>query len=117
MCPSGRLIYRNKPPLAAKPKPKRTLVVWRWCHGGEWGGSRKGEQRVAVRGIEDRVDPVVRNLFGFGRKSPPEKFSGGGDGGRRMGRGVPIALLRNRVKTYPKIVGHRVQDMSNEYPG
>ncbi|GJX05586.1 hypothetical protein Tco_0191502, partial [Tanacetum coccineum] len=34
-------------------------------------------------GYGDRVDPMVGSLFGFGRKSPPENFSGGGSGGRR----------------------------------
>ncbi|GKF23142.1 hypothetical protein Tco_0075464, partial [Tanacetum coccineum] len=41
-------------------------------------------------GVVDRVDPLMRNLFGLRRKSPPKKFSGGGDvavaggsGGRR----------------------------------
>ncbi|GJR37401.1 hypothetical protein Tco_1213085 [Tanacetum coccineum] len=78
-------------------------VVWRWCHGGEWGGSRKGERRVAVRGIEDRVDPVVRNLFGFGQKSLPEKFSGGGGDGRRWlrvasgGKKKQVGLARQEL--------------------
>ncbi|GJZ26560.1 putative reverse transcriptase domain-containing protein [Tanacetum coccineum] len=40
---------------------------------------------VAARGGGDRVDRVKRNLFGFSRKSPPEKFSGGG--------GVVVALV------------------------
>ncbi|GJY00534.1 hypothetical protein Tco_0357552 [Tanacetum coccineum] len=33
---------------------------------------------VAARGGGDRVDRVKRNLFGFGQKSMPEKFSGCG---------------------------------------
>ncbi|GJZ61304.1 retrovirus-related pol polyprotein from transposon TNT 1-94 [Tanacetum coccineum] len=40
-------------------------VGWRW-----W--------RVAESEYGDRVDPVVRTTFGFDRKNPPEKFSGGG---------------------------------------
>ncbi|GKF61395.1 hypothetical protein Tco_0181449, partial [Tanacetum coccineum] len=44
-------------------------------------------RRVEESGCGDRIDPVMRSVFGVGRKSPPEKFSGGGwpergDGGR-----------------------------------
>ncbi|GKD57870.1 hypothetical protein Tco_1291257 [Tanacetum coccineum] len=47
--------------------------------GGGGCGSRRGEKRrVAASGGGDRVDSVVRIIFGFGQKSPPEKFSGGG---------------------------------------
>ncbi|GJX47298.1 hypothetical protein Tco_0272488, partial [Tanacetum coccineum] len=38
--------------------------------GGNW--------RVEESGCGDRIDPVVRSVFGVGRRSPPEKFSGGG---------------------------------------
>ncbi|GJW79649.1 hypothetical protein Tco_0143624 [Tanacetum coccineum] len=41
--------------------------------GGAW----------TARDMGDRVDPVVRITFGLGRKTPPEKFSGGDGGGRR----------------------------------
>ncbi|GKB08406.1 ribonuclease H-like domain-containing protein, partial [Tanacetum coccineum] len=46
-------------------------------------------RRVEESGCGDRIDPVRRSVFGVGRKSPPEKFSGGGwpergDGGRRI---------------------------------
>ncbi|GJY55574.1 reverse transcriptase domain-containing protein [Tanacetum coccineum] len=34
--------------------------------------------RVTASGLGDRIDRAKRNIFGFGRKSPPEKFSGGG---------------------------------------
>ncbi|GJS53079.1 hypothetical protein Tco_0626441 [Tanacetum coccineum] len=43
-------------------------VGWRW-----W--------RVAESEYGDRVDPVVRTTFGFDRKNPPEKFSGGAAAG------------------------------------
>ncbi|GKA61867.1 retrovirus-related pol polyprotein from transposon TNT 1-94 [Tanacetum coccineum] len=45
-------------------------VGWRW-----W--------RVAESEYEDRVDRLMRFIFGLGRKSPPEKFFGGGSGGRQ----------------------------------
>ncbi|GKE49587.1 hypothetical protein Tco_1480845, partial [Tanacetum coccineum] len=35
-------------------------------------------RRVVESGSGDRIDPVTRSLFGLRRKSPPEKFSGGG---------------------------------------
>ncbi|GKD72798.1 hypothetical protein Tco_1331080, partial [Tanacetum coccineum] len=37
------------------------------------------ERRVAESGCGDRIDPVMRSVFGVGRKSPLEKFSGGGE--------------------------------------
>nr|GEY30607.1 hypothetical protein [Tanacetum cinerariifolium] len=37
---------------------------------------------AAARGVVDRIDPVTGSLFGFARKSPPEKFSDGGGCGR-----------------------------------
>ncbi|GJV13496.1 hypothetical protein Tco_1355037 [Tanacetum coccineum] len=40
------------------------------------GGRRR---RVEARGRVDRIDPVMGINFGIGRKSPPEKFSGGGE--------------------------------------
>ncbi|GKF64381.1 hypothetical protein Tco_0187829, partial [Tanacetum coccineum] len=43
----------------------------------ETGGG--GERRVEESGCGDRIDPVMRSVFGVGRKSPPEKFSDGGD--------------------------------------
>ncbi|GJX72584.1 putative reverse transcriptase domain-containing protein, partial [Tanacetum coccineum] len=39
--------------------------------------------RVEESGVGDRVDRVSGSIFGVGRKTPPEKFSGGG-GGRRL---------------------------------
>ncbi|GJR13241.1 hypothetical protein Tco_0795893, partial [Tanacetum coccineum] len=47
---------------------------------GEGGGKR----RVVASEYEDRVDREMGIPFGLGRKSPPEKFSGGGSGGRRQ---------------------------------
>ncbi|GKD31001.1 hypothetical protein Tco_1241779, partial [Tanacetum coccineum] len=66
----------------------------RWCCGGAWdgddddGGGRlwlpeEGWQRrwrcMAASECGDRTDRVMGSIFGFGWKSPPENFSGGGD--------------------------------------
>ncbi|GJV45480.1 putative ribonuclease H-like domain-containing protein [Tanacetum coccineum] len=76
------------------------------CGGGDVGGggviatavSRGdggdgGEVRhVKGSGVGDRIDPVVRSTFGVSPKSPPEKFSGGGD--------VVVAVdLQGRLKS------------------
>ncbi|GJW97082.1 RNA-directed DNA polymerase, eukaryota [Tanacetum coccineum] len=59
-------------------------VAWRGDSGWWWW-------RVEASEVVGRVDPVVRTIFGFDRKIPPEKFSGGGgrnpvaEGGRRWG--------------------------------
>ncbi|GJU33503.1 putative reverse transcriptase domain-containing protein [Tanacetum coccineum] len=45
-------------------------------------GCRRGGRekwRVEESGSGDRVDPEVGSVFGLRRKSPPEKFSGGGE--------------------------------------
>ncbi|GJZ10964.1 hypothetical protein Tco_0545723 [Tanacetum coccineum] len=47
-------------------------------------GCRRGGRekwRVEESGSGDRVDPEVGSVFGLRRKSPPEKFSGGGEWG------------------------------------
>ncbi|GJR90399.1 hypothetical protein Tco_0214410 [Tanacetum coccineum] len=72
-------------------REKRELWLRR-CSGccGEGDGGRRGWQPAAETqteeggacgesGCEDRIDPVIRSVFGVGRKSLPEKFSGGGD--------------------------------------
>nr|GFA13037.1 putative RNA-directed DNA polymerase [Tanacetum cinerariifolium] len=41
-----------------------------------------GVRRVRESDMVDRIDPVTMSLFGFAGKIPPEKFSGGGGGGR-----------------------------------
>ncbi|GJR96535.1 hypothetical protein Tco_0268709 [Tanacetum coccineum] len=56
-------------------------VWWCRCGGVGVGGSR---WRVAASDIGDRVDPEVGSIFGVGRKSSPENFSGGCGGGRRL---------------------------------
>nr|GFA27428.1 uncharacterized mitochondrial protein AtMg00810-like [Tanacetum cinerariifolium] len=79
--------------VAAAEQPKKIgsppLTCGCWSRGaaavgcggfGEW-------QHVGESGVGDRVDRSKRSLFGFARKIPPEKFSGGGcvvvAGGRR----------------------------------
>ncbi|GKE87009.1 hypothetical protein Tco_1564484, partial [Tanacetum coccineum] len=52
---------------------------------------RRGREkaRVGASGVDGRVDRVTRKLFEAHQKTPPEKFSGGGDvvaGGGRGGR-------------------------------
>nr|GFA12858.1 hypothetical protein [Tanacetum cinerariifolium] len=49
------------------------VVVVRWWQ--QW--------RVEESDMDERVDRVTSNLFGFAGKIPPETFSGGGRGGRR----------------------------------
>ncbi|GJY25117.1 hypothetical protein Tco_0399843 [Tanacetum coccineum] len=52
------------------------------------GGGRE-KARVGASGVDGRVYRVMRKLFEAHRKTPPEKFSGGGDvvaGGGRGGR-------------------------------
>ncbi|GJU83117.1 hypothetical protein Tco_1285482 [Tanacetum coccineum] len=51
-------------------------VMMRVAAAAETGGG--GGRRVEESGCGDRIDPVMRSVFGVGRKSPPEKFSGGG---------------------------------------
>nr|GFA19646.1 hypothetical protein [Tanacetum cinerariifolium] len=55
---------------------------------------------VAARDIVDRVDRVIRILFGFAGKSPPENFFGGGvvvAGGGVGGRPEVAAGLGERI--------------------
>ncbi|GJZ66126.1 hypothetical protein Tco_0622822 [Tanacetum coccineum] len=46
---------------------------------GGCGSRRGGGMRVEARGKGDRIDRKMGTNFAFGRKSPPENFSGGGD--------------------------------------
>ncbi|GJY07561.1 hypothetical protein Tco_0374615 [Tanacetum coccineum] len=57
-----------------------SVVGWQW--GG--GGSGGGESRVGESDMGDRIDPLMRSIFGVRQKGSPEKFSGGGDRGRRI---------------------------------
>ncbi|GJS60229.1 hypothetical protein Tco_0655013 [Tanacetum coccineum] len=94
----------NAPLSCDKPQTERTVVVRAvvvigWCRGGcgcgvvvSWvkaaavdGGDGEDGRLwlpegggVEARGCGDRIDRRMRSIFGFGRKSPPEKFSGGG---------------------------------------
>nr|GFB99109.1 hypothetical protein [Tanacetum cinerariifolium] len=76
------------------------VAVVAWLGGGAWcwrqwlrlwsrdGG---GGWRVVASDIGDRIDRVIRNVFGVRRKSSPKKFSaaggGSGGGGRRLAGG------------------------------
>nr|GEV57540.1 hypothetical protein [Tanacetum cinerariifolium] len=57
-------------------------------YGGVVVAARRGcgGWHVVASGIGDRIDRVIRNVFGVRRKNSPEKFSGGGDGGGGSGR-------------------------------
>ncbi|GKC62864.1 reverse transcriptase domain-containing protein [Tanacetum coccineum] len=77
------------------------------CGGGSGGAAVKqpeGEgKRVETRDTWDWVDRATRKLFGFGRKSPPEKFSGGGWPEKVAvagGEGLPEIPYRERDHYY-----------------
>ncbi|GKF30114.1 hypothetical protein Tco_0096456, partial [Tanacetum coccineum] len=53
------------------------MEMMRMCDSG--GGFR----RVKESEGRDRRDPLMGRIFGVGRKSSPENFSGGCGGGRR----------------------------------
>ncbi|GJS76295.1 hypothetical protein Tco_0726176 [Tanacetum coccineum] len=62
--------------------PAANPIVIRQCGGGGvgCGGTAAGEEgRVRESDLGDWVDPVTRIIFGVHRKTPSEKFSGGGD--------------------------------------
>ncbi|GKA81934.1 hypothetical protein Tco_0788682 [Tanacetum coccineum] len=73
--------------------------------GLSWG-SRGGYRRVEARGGGDRIDPVVRSIFGLGRKTRRKSFlvaGGGGDGGGSS----PEIMERERygyIKNHKKTV-------------
>ncbi|GJR60207.1 hypothetical protein Tco_1502369 [Tanacetum coccineum] len=52
-------------------------------------------ERVRESGYGDRIDRVVRSIFGVGRKTPPENFFGGGGGGRRWCSDVTYFVSSN----------------------
>ncbi|GJW45149.1 hypothetical protein Tco_0073948 [Tanacetum coccineum] len=57
----------------------KDVNVWRWCHGGEAaGGGGERKWRVGESDLVGWIDRAMRINFGFGRKNPPENFSGGG---------------------------------------
>ncbi|GJS02367.1 hypothetical protein Tco_0318875 [Tanacetum coccineum] len=65
---------------------RRVAAGWRRGDDGDVGGGCGGVGASVVRQPEegaasdmgDRLDRGMGNNFGFGRKSPPENFSGGG---------------------------------------
>ncbi|GJR84020.1 RNA-directed DNA polymerase, eukaryota, reverse transcriptase zinc-binding domain protein [Tanacetum coccineum] len=62
---------------------------WCWCRGGYDGGYRQ----VAARGGGDRIDRVMRNVFGLGRKTRRKSFPVAGGG---AGAAVVVAGKRER---------------------
>nr|GFB06522.1 hypothetical protein [Tanacetum cinerariifolium] len=56
------------------------VTVGRWCMAAGWRTRRQrdGERRVRESDMMGRIDRVIRSIFGFAGKSPPEKFSAGG---------------------------------------
>ncbi|GJZ36767.1 hypothetical protein Tco_0582958 [Tanacetum coccineum] len=69
------------------------VVVWWWVWavvGWQRGGGGSGgvESRVGESDMGDRIDPLMRSIFGVRRKRPPKKFSGIG--------GVVVAGIRRR---------------------
>ncbi|GKA60704.1 hypothetical protein Tco_0760111 [Tanacetum coccineum] len=96
---------QNKCTLGAITTTRRTLEevvavvlgvgrgdgAW-WCrYDDDYDDGGFGVARGAS-GVMDRGDPVTGIIFGVGRKSPPEKFSGGG-GGRNPAREDDRSLL------------------------
>ncbi|GJV14263.1 hypothetical protein Tco_1359586 [Tanacetum coccineum] len=96
-----RLVQYYKPnrPLGGGFKPGRTLVGWKTPTEHTLGvavDNKRTLRRVAVvasGGVEsrvresdggDRIDREMGRIFGVGRKSSPENFSGGCGGGRRL---------------------------------
>ncbi|GJV60778.1 putative reverse transcriptase domain-containing protein [Tanacetum coccineum] len=83
------------------------------CEGG--GGSGGVEGRVGESDYGDRVDRVAGIIFGFGRKSPPEKFSGGGvvaSGGGRRRSGGRIIGREERVSVAPEVEAAAVASLA-----
>ncbi|GKD61920.1 hypothetical protein Tco_1299429, partial [Tanacetum coccineum] len=68
--------------------PRLLAVVYHVsCRGnGAWGYEASGgvESRVRESDGGDRIDREMGRVFGVGRKSSPENFSGGCGGGRRL---------------------------------
>ncbi|GKE71077.1 hypothetical protein Tco_1529149 [Tanacetum coccineum] len=92
-------IHRSKPPS--------------WCEGGDMGGGgiiamavSRGDggdgevmERVRESEVSGWIDRLTRNIFGVHRKTPPEKFSGGGWPERWAaggGEGSPEIMGRER---------------------
>ncbi|GJV14208.1 hypothetical protein Tco_1359531 [Tanacetum coccineum] len=69
-------------PLMAGSLPKTTKLTW--CYGGVGGDVAAVRWRVKESDGGDRIDREMGRIFGVGRKSSPENFSGGCGGGRRF---------------------------------
>ncbi|GJV91759.1 hypothetical protein Tco_1539572 [Tanacetum coccineum] len=69
------------------------------CGGTAAGEEGEGKTASGASGVDGRVDRVTRKLFEAHRKTPPEKFSGGGAmvaGGGRVAGVVAVEAWRNK---------------------
>ncbi|GKA22538.1 hypothetical protein Tco_0708500, partial [Tanacetum coccineum] len=82
--PNGMYVSHNSPPFIPNSLQPHLAGQW-WWQWVRWGVIR----RVEESGVGDRVDRVTRNDFGLRRKSPPEKFSGGGEWWPAAGESSP----------------------------
>ncbi|GJX64783.1 hypothetical protein Tco_0299126 [Tanacetum coccineum] len=70
------------------------MVRQQWCGDGDGGV----ESRVRESDGGDRTDRVMGRIFGVGRKSSPENFSGGcGGGRRRVGRERVMKVMSSTI--------------------
>ncbi|GJR69281.1 hypothetical protein Tco_0015346 [Tanacetum coccineum] len=96
------------------------LVWWLGDGGVGCGGTAAGEEGGNASGVDGRLDRVTRKLFEAHRKTPPEKFSGGGDvvaGGGRVAGGELHYLLDKVVSVGtapgPNSSDHNVNTITN----
>ncbi|GJT72397.1 ribonuclease H-like domain-containing protein [Tanacetum coccineum] len=75
-----------------------------------------GEGRVEARGGGDRIDPLVRTLFGLGRKTRRKSFPAAADGGLRWGGGGGGGRNKRekKVDKTPHFVEEPVEIMDQE---
>ncbi|GJU37843.1 hypothetical protein Tco_1186197 [Tanacetum coccineum] len=109
-------------PVGAAEKPHAPLM------GGVDGGvvAAVGDDNGAVRWRVkesdggDRIDREMGRIFGVGRKSSPENFSGGCGGGRRWldaagdgdGGGWPVAGIHGRGREFCESVSGKTEKLS-----
>ncbi|GJR13606.1 retrovirus-related pol polyprotein from transposon TNT 1-94 [Tanacetum coccineum] len=88
------------------------------CGGTAAGEGGREKTLVRASDLVGRIDRAMRKLFGFGQKSPPEKFSGGGvvsvAGIRRRGRAAGIHGEGESIIMYSNNDGTSSDDDSYE---